>query len=82
MNTTKIRCDSALALRRRRRSKFEDSWLQESFFNFKGSKNMLPRLSLITDCDDWIYFFIQIKRKILYAIAEKDGEFWWVEEIK
>lgn len=43
---------------------------------------MLPILSLVKDCGDWIYFFIQVGRKIMYAVAEKDGLYWWVEEIK
>jgi hypothetical protein len=43
---------------------------------------MLPRLSKVHDCGDWIYFFIEVEREILYAVAEKDTEFWWVEEIK
>lgn len=43
---------------------------------------MLPKLSLVRDYDDWIYFFIEVDRKIVYAVAEKDGYFWWVEEIR
>jgi hypothetical protein len=42
---------------------------------------MLPRLSLVCDYGDWIYFFIEIKREVVYAVTEKDNEFWWVEEI-
>lgn len=43
---------------------------------------MLPKLSKVHDEGEWIFFFVEVNRKVLYAVAEKDDEFWWVEEIK
>lgn len=42
---------------------------------------MLPRVSKVSDCGEWIFFFIEVERTVLYAVTERDNDFWWVERI-
>lgn len=37
---------------------------------------------MVRDCGEWIYFFIEIKREVKYAVTERDNDFWWVEAIE
>ncbi len=43
---------------------------------------MLPRLSKVSDHGEWIFFFVEVERTVMYAVTESDNEFWWTEFIE